>query len=264
MEKPVSRLSSGQAPTPGAVPITPQRVRACLVSAQLWTHQLPRYANWQQSKADWWAVAAGLIASITGLAIFPVADDPSDDRAKFVVAFFALAAGICALVPRVKNYGEMAGRARELSSVYGPLVGRLLDALVAARAGTADQAELRAVLIDFESAKARKDQLRFLGREKKRLAAREKAEQQVNLLVPERAPFTPKAGVAATSEVTAKGSPIDVSSSGSGGHTFNFALVQFPARGHVSATTSPAARRPVVGGSAVDRGSEVDVRLVRQ
>ena len=71
----------------------------------------------------------------------------------------ALAAAICALVPRVKNYAEFAGQARELSSRYGGIVGDLLDLSVA---NQIDQEQARIVVNEFESIKERKDALRGL------------------------------------------------------------------------------------------------------
>ena len=75
-------------------PITAQRIRECLISATLWARELPRYASRQQNKADWWSLSAGVIATITGLAIFPALDGEATDSNKFVVALFALAAGV--------------------------------------------------------------------------------------------------------------------------------------------------------------------------
>jgi hypothetical protein len=56
----------------------------------------------------------------------------------------------------------MAGTAREIASLYGPLKGRFLDALAAQAAGSADESSLRALITEFEAAKTRKDQLRYL------------------------------------------------------------------------------------------------------
>lgn len=176
----VAAAPAMEAPDPVStdLPVSRARVHACLASAILWVDELPKYANYQQSKADWWAISAGIVATVTGLAVFPVITDESSEMQKFVVALFAFSAGLCALVPRIKNYAEMAGQARELSAAYGPLVGRLLDGLAAMDAGTADQNALRKTVSDFELAKAKKDTLRYLPRGDKLEAAQTAAKEK--------------------------------------------------------------------------------------
>jgi hypothetical protein len=140
-------------------PVSRERITNCLRSASVWVEELPRYADRQQRRADFWAILAGILAALTSLAIFPVLDESATAPAKVAVSTVALAAAICALVPRVKNYGELAGQARELSSRYGGIVGDLLDLSVA---GQIDQEQARLVVNEFESIKERKDALRDL------------------------------------------------------------------------------------------------------
>lgn len=138
-------------------PISRNRVVRCRESAEYWVRELPRYADRKQFWADFWSLAAGILAALTSLSIFPVLNDQAPDWQKGVVAIAAFAAAICALFPRVKNYGELAGQARELSSRYGGVVGDLVD-LEAANPFPADAA--RAIVDEFESIKAKKDGLR--------------------------------------------------------------------------------------------------------
>jgi hypothetical protein len=140
-------------------PVSKDRVENCLRSATFWVNELPKYADRQQAKADWWAIVAGGLAAFTGLAIFPVITDSSTDLAKGFVALFAFAAAICALVPRVMNYAESAGQARELTSRYGGIVGDLLDL---AKANPFLPEAARPVVEAFESIKEKKDGLRRL------------------------------------------------------------------------------------------------------
>jgi len=142
------------------VPISRKRVKECEESARFWASELPKYADRKQAWADFWSITAGLLAAVTSLAIFPVVTETSPDWAKFVVAGFALLSAVCALMPRVKNYGELAGQARELTSRYGGLIGDLLDLSEAAEPFPSDAARL--VVEDFESIKAKKDALRDL------------------------------------------------------------------------------------------------------
>jgi hypothetical protein len=62
----------------------------------------------------------------------------------------------------VKNYAEMAGKAREVATAYGPLVGDLLDCLEEAEASKGSDASRRSVVDAFQATKAKKDELRYL------------------------------------------------------------------------------------------------------
>lgn len=141
------------------VPVSKERVDTCLRSATFWVNELPKYADRQQGKADWWAIASGALASFAGLAIFPAITDTSTDLQKAFVSIFAFAAAICALVPRVMNYAELAGQARELTSRYGGVVGDLLDL---AKADPFQAEPARPVVDAFEAIKEKKDGLRGL------------------------------------------------------------------------------------------------------
>jgi hypothetical protein len=141
------------------VPVTRERIEGCLRSAVFWVNELPRYADQQQRLADAWAILAGVLAALTSLSIFPVLGEGATDLQRGVVSAAALLAAICALVPRVKNYAELAGQARELSSRYGGVTGDLLDL---AKAEVIDQEAARALVAEFGSIKEKKDALRGL------------------------------------------------------------------------------------------------------
>jgi hypothetical protein len=109
------------------VPVSPERVQQCLRAAQYWLHRLPIFADRQQQLADSWAIISGVLSAITSLAIWPVLTADSTTLEKVLISAAAVAAAVCALMPRVKNYSDMAGQARELSAHYGKLVGELTD-----------------------------------------------------------------------------------------------------------------------------------------
>lgn len=137
-----------------------ERVSDCLRSASHWVSVLPTYADSQQKKADWFAIIAGIVAVVTGASIYPVVENVTNEAARYLLAAPALLAAVLSVIPQVKNYGEMAGRARELSSSYGDMTGRLRDAVT--NYDVTDPATLKAVLDDFGTLKAKKDQLRDL------------------------------------------------------------------------------------------------------
>jgi hypothetical protein len=149
------------APTAGqAIPVSEQTIRTCFESACLWVAELPCYADRNQRKADNWAIASGILAAITSLAIWPVLSDTPAAWAKTLVSVVALASAVCALVPRVKNYAEMAGEARQLVSRYAGVMGNLRDL----RDMGADlrQQDARKTVDEFAAIKAKKDALRGL------------------------------------------------------------------------------------------------------
>jgi hypothetical protein len=150
---------SGPGASSQGVPVTRERIEGCLRSAVFWVNELPRYADQQQRLADAWAILAGVLAALTSLSIFPVLGEGATDLQRGVVSAAALLAAICALVPRVKNYAELAGQARELSSRYGGVTGDLLDL---AKAEVIDQEAARALVMEFGSIKEKKDALRGL------------------------------------------------------------------------------------------------------
>jgi hypothetical protein len=157
-------------------PVSDGRVTDCLKSARFWAEELPRYANRMQFWADFWAISAGLIAALTGLAIWPVLGESPTTTEKVVVSVGALLSATCALVPRVLNHGERAGAARELSSRYGSIIG-LLEDLHHVSAEDYPDAALKAVTA-FESTKEKKDALRRVGSREQMVADRRIVEQR--------------------------------------------------------------------------------------
>jgi hypothetical protein len=145
-------------------PITKDRVEQCYASAAYWARALPHYADSEQSKADWCSLIAGVAAAITGLGIWPllgINDGKVTELNPWTLAFsgLALVAAIAALLPRIYNYGEMAGHAREVGTRYGTLVGALEDLVLES---PFDPIAARAVVDEFEATKAKKDSLRRL------------------------------------------------------------------------------------------------------
>jgi hypothetical protein len=141
------------------VSVTRERIATCLESALFWARELPRYADRQQRRADAWSIAAGVLAALTSLSVFPLMSSTVADAGKWIIAGLALAAAVCALIPRVRSYGELAGQAREVSSRYGRLTGELMDM---ARAEWVDQERARYVVTEFQATKEKKDSLRGL------------------------------------------------------------------------------------------------------
>jgi hypothetical protein len=109
--------------------------------------------------ADRFAIFAGFLSAVTGLSVWAVWANSPEWYWQLLVAVVALLASLCALVPRVKNWAEQAGLARELASQYGRLVGDLTDLT---NLQVIDQVRAGRVVDDFQITKEKKDQLRGL------------------------------------------------------------------------------------------------------
>jgi hypothetical protein len=137
------------------IPISLANLRECLDSARYWIQFLPAYANAMQRRADTWAIAAGILAAIAGLSVWATVEQSTSMVARWVVVIVSFSSATCALLPRVKNYGEMAGHARELEARYGRVSGDLLDLWY--DKGSLRSPEGREAIEAFDAIKAAKD-----------------------------------------------------------------------------------------------------------
>lgn len=111
-----------------------------------------------QRRADGYAIAAAFL-SIASLAIWGILTESNSWWAKMLASVAAFAAAAAAILPRVKNHAEAAGKARQLATQYGTIKGRLMDAQVWSSANVAEDTALRQVVEDFEAIKSGKDSL---------------------------------------------------------------------------------------------------------
>jgi hypothetical protein len=155
------RTAASTVALPDDVPVSQTNLRLSLDSSRYWIAFLPEYANDMQRRADRWAIAAGLLAALTGLSAWADVEQSSNILLRVVVVVASLSSATCSLVPRVKNYGEMAGHARELCSQYRRVYGHLLDLWHNPKALVTPQA--RKVIDDFYVlAEARDRHLRYV------------------------------------------------------------------------------------------------------
>jgi hypothetical protein len=143
-------------PDPAYPPVSSTSIVECLNSAKYWIAVLPEYANDMQRRADRWAITSGVFSAIAGLTVWATIDKSTRVWAQVLVAVISFASAVAALVPRVKNYGEMAGQARQLSSSYGRAEGHLVNANNWPAAERNDQV-LQKVIEDFDNVKSSKD-----------------------------------------------------------------------------------------------------------
>jgi hypothetical protein len=137
------------------IPVSLANLRECLDSARYWIQFLPAYANGMQRRADTWAIMAGILAAIAGLSVWATVEQSTSAAARWVVVGVSLASAVCALLPRVKNYAEMAGHARELEARYGQVSGSLLDLWYEKKALTSQTGH--EIINRFDAIKAAKD-----------------------------------------------------------------------------------------------------------
>lgn len=143
------------------IPISAARLRKCMASASYWVIALPTYADRMQALADRWALAAGGLAILTGLAVWTKLAESASLWAETVVAVAAILAGVFALVPRIKNYGELAGSARELGAQAKHHYGELLD-LWSDKDDRLSSEVAKERVRNFEAVRKDKDRLRYL------------------------------------------------------------------------------------------------------
>lgn len=159
-DMPTGETHPSPEPDAPGVPVSRTRLERILTSSERWAVRLPRYADVNQRRADFWAIAAGVLAAATSLAIWPVLTASATLREKALVSVVSFLAALCALVPRIKGYAEQAGAARVLSAQYGSLVGRLVDLLAE---NPVNQRVAAQVAAEYQSVKEKKDALRWLG-----------------------------------------------------------------------------------------------------
>ncbi|WP_412737318.1 hypothetical protein [Krasilnikovia sp. MM14-A1259] len=112
-----------------------------------------------QRRADGYAIAAAFLSTVTSLTFWGFLNVANSWWAQTIASAAAFAAAAAAIIPRVKNYSEAAGKARQLATQYGTIKGRLTDAQVWSAANVADDTALRQVVEDFEAIKSSKDAL---------------------------------------------------------------------------------------------------------
>lgn len=156
----VSNTNNGSRSIP---PISRQRIQTCWKSAEFWAEVLAYQADALQKKADAWSISAGVLATVAGLSAWKLITDQTDAAwAVLLTSAVALAAAVCALVPRIKNYSENAALSRDLASRYGQSLGTLTDAAQWRASGSYDDVEVRRAVTEFEAIKKTKDSMRYL------------------------------------------------------------------------------------------------------
>jgi len=141
--------------------ISEQRLTECIPDARFWANHLNSYSERMQSLADWYAIVATLISTITGLTAWKMVAASPKPWAQVLVAVMAFAAAVVAFIPKVKGYGDCAVKSAPLSTEYGKVYGDLLDALNDIRSGNPNaQFHAQAAVAAFQHAKEKKDALR--------------------------------------------------------------------------------------------------------
>lgn len=135
-------------------------VQACLDSALFWVEALPRYANKMQEIADRWAIASSVLGLVSGLAIWATLAQSTTFWAQAIVTGVAFATGVCGVIPRIRNYGEMAGSARGLIPRYARSSGELRS--LWEHREWLDKPQAQTIVETFQAMKEAKDQLRYL------------------------------------------------------------------------------------------------------
>lgn len=113
------------------------------VSAVFWSEHLGAYGRKMRTRSDNFAIAAAVISTITGAAIWTTVSDSTEVWAQAIVTGMAVAAAVVALVPKLKGYSDCATNIPTVSAKYGRALLKLRlahDKLSAGEPGARDEA----------------------------------------------------------------------------------------------------------------------------
>lgn len=141
--------------------ISEASLQECERSATFWAEHIGHYASDLQQRADNYAIAAAILSTVTGLAVWPLITSSTDWWGQLIVSAMALAAAIVATVPKTRNYADGARTATTLAVEYAHHVGALRDALDSLKHDNRpDDAALEKIRGAFEATRAQKEALR--------------------------------------------------------------------------------------------------------
>jgi len=141
--------------------ISERNIIECVVSARLWTTRIGPYSAKMQAIADRYAISASLISTITGLAAWGTIAGSPRLWAQVLVGLMAFAAAAVAVIPKVIGYSDCAVKAAPLSTEYGKVLGRLLNALDEFLSDNPSaQTHSKAAIDEFDEIRAKKQALK--------------------------------------------------------------------------------------------------------
>jgi hypothetical protein len=141
--------------------VSETELKADTVSAEFWTTHINLYSEKMQRLADRYAIAASLISTITGLAVWGTIASSTKWWGQALVCVMAFAAAAVALIPKIRRYNECAVNSLPLSSEYADSLGALHTALEEIHNGSPDaQKDSREAVDKFKDTKKKKDALR--------------------------------------------------------------------------------------------------------
>ncbi len=82
-----------------------------------------KFGEHMQNLADGFAITASLLAAVTSLSVWTALTGSPGWTAQLLVSSAALLAAVVVAFPQIRRYGETGGKARELATQYGQLVG---------------------------------------------------------------------------------------------------------------------------------------------
>lgn len=157
--------------------ISERNIIECIVSARLWTTRIGPYSAKMQAIADRYTISASLISTITGLAAWGTIAGSPKLWAQILVGLMAFAAAAAAVIPKVIGYSDCAVNAAPLSTEYGKVLGKLLNALDELLAGAPNaQTHSQAAIDEFDEIRARKQALKPFPKDLQILVDRERPE----------------------------------------------------------------------------------------
>ena len=157
---------------PSAVPSPPvsaARANECRASAAFWAGPdgLPAYAARMQSRSNLLAILTAVLGAISSLSVWTLLSNDPGWQAQLAVSLVALATVVTGTLGKMRNYGQAAGQAQELSSQFGHIKGALMD-LEPVLSKPEYVATVQDVVLKYEAIKARKDALNPIPKKEQR------------------------------------------------------------------------------------------------
>lgn len=118
------------------------------MSCVYWSEHLSSYGAKMRSRSDNFAIAAAIISTITGAAIWATVSQSAEIWAQAIVTAMAVAAAVTALVPKLKGYSDCATNAPAIASKYGRYLAKLRRAHDDLNAGIDGAAERAWAAVD--------------------------------------------------------------------------------------------------------------------
>jgi hypothetical protein len=109
--------------------VTKKDVEECEFSAQFWASELGVFAERMRGRSRLLSILSGGLSALAGLGVWSTLSASSDWLAVFLVSLVSFLTTFLVIIQQTMKYGECAGAAENLPSLYANALGDLRAAL---------------------------------------------------------------------------------------------------------------------------------------